>query len=154
MSMTISPNGDALIKPFEAPGGVPVLVGYLCPAGIPTNGWGHTGPEVRVGVAISLAQAITNYRSDKALKAANPINRLVTVPLTQNQFDALGSLVFNIGAGNFQSSTLLRLLNQADYEGAADQFLVWNKGRVNGVLTVLNGLVTRRAAERALFLAA
>lgn len=152
MVMKISSKGDALIQAAEAPGGVAILVGYLCPAGVPTDGWGHTGPEVRVGRAITLQTAQTNYASDKAKKAENPINFLVKVPLNQNQFDALGSLVFNIGQGNFQTSTLLVKLNNADYEGAAAQFPAWNKGRVNGVLQVLPGLVTRRQAEKDLFL--
>ncbi|RQQ37078.1 lysozyme [Burkholderia stagnalis] len=145
--MQISPKGDKLIQASESLR----LVGYFCPAGIPTWGWGHTGPEVRVGQAITMATAQADYASDKASKAEGPINRFVKVPLNQNQFDALGSFVFNVGAGNFQSSTLLRLLNAGDYDGAANQFSVWNKGRVNGALVVLPGLATRRGAEKALF---
>jgi lysozyme len=61
------------------------------------------------------------------------------VPLTQNQFDALVSLVFNIGGGAFRKSTLLKKLNAGDIQGAADQFLVWNKGTVNGKRVVLRG---------------
>jgi lysozyme len=146
--MQISTKGDALIKGEEKL----VLYGYLCPAGIPTNGWGHTGPDVVLGQPITLATACANYADDKARKAEQPINKLVRVKLTQNQFDALGSLVFNIGAGNFAASTLLRKLNASDYTGAAEQILVWNKGRVNGVLEVLPGLVKRRQAEHDLFL--
>lgn len=148
--MQISAKGDALIKGSEKL----ELVGYFCPAGIPTNGWGHTGPEVKVGVAITISTAVANYASDKARKAEQPINQLVKVALSQNQFDALGSLVFNIGTGNFSASTLLRKLNAGDYAGAAEQFLAWNKGRVNGVLQVLPGLVTRRQSEHDLFLTA
>jgi lysozyme len=76
------------------------------------------------------------------------VNKLVVVPLTQNQFDALSSLVFNIGEGGFANSTLLRLLNAGDYEGAANQFLRWNKQK--GV--TLKGLTKRREEERKLFL--
>ena len=76
------------------------------------------------------------------------IYSLVKVDLTQNEFDALVSLIYNIGSGNFKSSTLLRILNQKKYDAAANQFLRWNKagGRV------LAGLTKRREHERELFL--
>lgn len=70
------------------------------------------------------------------------------VPLSQNQFDALVSLVYNIGETAFSNSTLLKKLNAKDYQGAADQFPRWNKGGGQ----VLKGLVRRRADERDLFL--
>ncbi|SAL03172.1 lysozyme [Caballeronia fortuita] len=129
------------------------LVGYLCPAGVPTDGWGHTGPEVRVGRQITLATAQANFDGDLYRKAEQPILNSVKVPLNQNQFDALVSLVFNIGAGNFASSTLLQKLNNRDYAGAAGQFLVWNKVRDPHTkqLVVSNGLSARRAAEKATF---
>ncbi|WP_312069487.1 lysozyme, partial [Acinetobacter sp.] len=76
------------------------------------------------------------------------VNNLVKVPLSQNQFDALVSLTYNIGSTAFKNSTLLKKLNAKDYAGAADQFLRWNKGGGK----VLKGLVRRREAERALFL--
>jgi lysozyme len=68
-------------------------------------------------------------------------------PLNQNQWDALVSFVYNVGAGNFISSTMLKLLNQGDYKGAAGEFPKWvhTNGQINP------GLVRRRAAERALF---
>ena len=75
-----------------------------------------------------------------------PLHRLLG--RRQNQFDALSSLVFNIGEGGFSSSTLLRLLNSKDYEGAANQFPRWNKQKGR----VLNGLTKRRQEERQLFL--
>ena len=62
------------------------------------------------------------------------------------------ALVFNIGAGNLAASTLLRKVNAGDFAGAAEQFLVWDKARVNGVLQPLPGLTRRRRAERALFM--
>ncbi len=77
------------------------------------------------------------------------VNMLVTVPLNQNQFDALVSFTYNVGEGHLESSTLLKLLNQGDYMGAADQFLRWNK--VDG--QIILGLVRRRHKEQALFLA-
>jgi lysozyme len=75
------------------------------------------------------------------------VNRLVTVPITQGQYDALVSFVFNLGRGNLASSTLLRLLNSGDYTGAAEQFPRWNQAAGK----VLQGLVTRRAAEARMF---
>ena len=71
------------------------------------------------------------------------INKNVKVPLNQNQYDALASFIYNVGAGAFRKSTLLRLLNQGDYTGAAGQFQRWNKAGGK----VLRGLTRRRQAE-------
>ncbi|PRP70248.1 muraminidase, partial [Chromobacterium amazonense] len=75
------------------------------------------------------------------------VSRLVKVQLRQNQFDALVSFSYNLGLGSLQNSTLLRLLNQGDYAGAAGQFILWDKAGGK----VLPGLQRRRAAEQALF---
>ncbi len=75
------------------------------------------------------------------------VARLVKVPLTQGQFDALVSFAFNLGAAALAGSTLLRKLNAGDCAGAAAEFGKW----VHADGTVLPGLVTRRARERALF---
>jgi len=113
-----------------------------------TIGYGHTR-GVRKGDTCTEDQATEWLRGD--LKTAEgAVKHLVDVPLTQGQFDALASFVFNCGAGAFGNSTLLRLLNGGDVSGAADQFSRWNKG-ASGPLP---GLVRRRAAERALFLEA
>ena len=72
--------------------------------------------------------------------------------LTQHQFDALVSFVYNCGTGAFLSSTMLRLINYQSYADAADQFLEWVHGEVDGKKVVLPGLVSRRGAERAMFL--
>jgi lysozyme len=111
-----------------------------------TIGVGHTG-GVRPGDRITREQAM-RYLAEDLATAEAAITAAVRVPLTQNRFDALVSLVFNIGAGAFRSSTLLRLLNMGDYAGAAAQFLRWNKagGRE------MPGLTRRRADERDLFL--
>lgn len=92
-------------------------------------------------------QAKSYFKHDLA-KFEKTVNESVTVPINQNQFDALVSLTYNIGSGAFKNSTLLKKLNKGDYQGAADQFLVWNKAGGK----VMKGLVRRREAERALFL--
>jgi lysozyme len=163
-------EGIELIKSFEGiPDGDPSTVNldpYLDPIDIWTIGWGHAvvsgGVMVR-GVAnkalakslfpggITLEQAEALLRGDLVSRTADVL-RLVKVPLSDNQFGALMSFVFNCGAANFGGSTLLKLLNAGNTAGAADQFLVWNKGRKNGVLVELPGLTRRRRAERALFL--
>jgi len=76
----------------------------------------------------------------------------VKVALTQNQFDALVSFVYNLGVEAFRTSTLLRKLNNADYRGAAAEFKRWKNATVNGKLTELAGLVRRRKSEEQLFL--
>lgn len=76
------------------------------------------------------------------------IQRLTKVPLTQSQFDALVSFSFNVGLGNFQSSTLRSKLNRGDYEGASNEFPKWRKAGGK----ILKGLVKRRADEKNLFL--
>lgn len=111
-----------------------------------TIGYGHTHTTEK-GMKITAGQAESLLRKD-ILWVEKAVNKLVVVPLTQNQFDALSSLVFNIGEGAFSTSTLLRLLNAGDYEGAANQFPRWNKQKGR----VLNGLTRRRQEERQLFL--
>ena len=139
--MQISKAGLDLIKQFEGLH----LKAYRCPAGVPTIGYGHTA-------GVAMGQTITQQQADDYLRRdvrqfERAVSRLVSVPLTQGQFDALVSFAFNLGEGALAQSTLLRLLNAGDYAGAAAQFDRWNKagGRV------LPGLVRRRAAERALF---
>lgn len=120
-------------------------VAYLCPAGKWTIGYGHTG-DVKRGDICTPQKAQMLLEADAAT-AARFINEHVEVPLTQNQFDALVSLVFNIGTGNFLKSTMLSLLNMRLYDKAADEFKKWC--HANG--KVLAGLVARRAEEEALF---
>lgn len=136
-----------LIKEFE--GFVPTW--YKCSAGRWTIGYGTTGkptPDQIANEKITKKKA-TEYLIDHVEKrAAAPIELRVKVDLTDNQFGALISLVYNIGSGNFSQSTLLKLLNKKDYEGAADQFQWWRKGGGQ----ILPGLVRRREAEKELFL--
>ncbi len=117
-----------------------------------TIGWGHTG-TARAGMVITEAEAERLLKSDLGwAKAA--VHKEVDVPLSQEQFDALVSLTFNIGGANFARSTVVRRLNAKDYRGAADAFLRWDKQRNKrtGRLEVLKGLVRRRKHERDLFL--
>ena len=121
------------------------LKAYLCPAGVPTIGYGHT-KDVKMGDVITEDVANT-YLLDDTLVAQEAIMKLVRVPLTDNQLGALTSFVFNLGCGALASSTLLKLLNQGKYLEASAQFPRWNKA--NG--QVLVGLSNRRADEMKLF---
>lgn len=141
MIMSISPAGIALIQAHEGLR----LTAYRDPVGIWTIGYGSTG-GVRRGMTITRDQAVLRLYHDVD-DAEATVNNRVTVPLSQSQFDALVSLVFNIGGGAFRKSTLLQKLNAGDYAGAAEEFGRWVKAKGR----VLPGLVTRRAAERALF---
>lgn len=143
--MKISSTGLDLIKRFE--GFEPKA--YLCPAGVLTIGYGSTGKHVTRGQTITQAEATALLAKD-VVRFENAVNKL-GVTLTQNQFDALVAFVYNVGEGSFNASTLVKRLKAGDMVGAAAQFGVWNKARVKGVLTVLNGLTRRRAAEAALF---
>ncbi|OYD80931.1 lysozyme [Azospirillum brasilense] len=141
----IHPDALALVRHFEGL----YLEAYLCPAGAPTIGYGHTA-GVRMGQTITSLQAEVYLRADMA-DAASHVDKLVKVPLTDRQRGALASFVFNLGAGALQTSTLLRLLNQRDYDGAAAEFPKWIYATVNGVKKQLDGLKKRRAAEAKLF---
>lgn len=112
-----------------------------------TVGFGHTGPEVHKGLQITQEQAEAYLRKDVS-RFAEGVDRLVgDTPVTQAQFDAMCSLAYNIGLGNFGKSTVLRKLKEGDAIGAASGFMLWT--RAGG--KELPGLVTRRAAEQALF---
>ncbi|OQS37343.1 lysozyme [Chromobacterium haemolyticum] len=141
--MNISANGIKLIQQFEGLR----LKAYQDAVGVWTIGYGHTGPNVTPGLVITQAQADALLARDLS-RFETGVTRLVQVPLNQNQFDALVSFSYNLGLGSLQNSTLLRLLNQRDYAGAAAQFPRWNKAGGK----VLPGLTRRRAAEQALFL--
>lgn len=116
-----------------------------------TIGWGHT-KNAKPNMTITVAQAEQFLREDLTW-VEDTIDKLIKVPLTQNQHDAVGSLIFNIGGGSFSKSTVLRKLNAGDYRGAADAFLMWNKqrDRATGKMNVLRGLTKRREQERDLF---
>lgn len=136
---------------------------YPDEAGLWTIGFGHLivpgdgfwSPSNPNGIkSITRDEAVQLKLSDMGTAQA-AVNRLVRVPLTENQNVALVSLVFNIGEGNFASSTLLKKLNLGDFDGASLEFARWNKVRdpQTRELVVSNGLTKRRAEETELFLA-
>ncbi len=151
-TMQLSAAGADLIKSFEAcmaEDGPDQYKAYLCPAKVLTIGWGHTNAFGRSFVADDVwtaAECDAAFEADMG-QAETAVRRLVEVELTQGQFDALVSFAYNCGAGNLAGSTLLKLLNQGDYEGAALEFPKWTHG--NG--QILPGLVRRRAAEALMF---
>lgn len=143
--MKLSQRGIDLIKQFEgysskaypdpATGGAPWTIGY------------GTTKGVKPGMVITAQQAEKMLRDDVA-KFESGVSSLISSPTTQGQFDAMVSLAYNIGLGNFGKSTLLKKHNARCYTCAADQFRVWN--RANG--KVMNGLTKRRAAERQVYM--
>jgi lysozyme len=148
--MNISQNCLDLIKKWEGFRSE----AYLDPVGIPTIGYGTirypNRQKVQMGDIISEPEA-EDLMKLECDEFAEVVNRVVAATLNQNQFDALVSFCYNVGAGAFQGSTLLKKLNAGDFTGAAEQFLVWNQGTVNGVKKVIDGLTNRRKDEKALF---
>ena len=124
------------------------LKAYYDQRHIPTIGYGHTGADVFINDTITQEEA-DNLLAIDLHHAESAIYTYVKVALNQNQFDALVSLIYNIGSGAFSTSTVLRLLNANDIDGAADAFLMWDK--TNGAVN--QGLLNRRKAERTYFLA-
>lgn len=120
------------------------LKAYQDTGGVWTIGVGHTGPEVVKGLVITKEKAMQLLAED-LVEAEDAVNRLVKVPLTQGQFDALASFVFNLGEGQFGKSTLLKKLNAGNYDGARNEFKRWvfDAGKVQP------GLVKRRVGEAA-----
>lgn len=151
--MIISDKGLDLIKEFEGylrplkDGG---CIAYKCPAGVWTLGWGCT-KGIKPGMTWTREQATQALRHELA-ECEAAVTRMVTVPINQNQFDALVSFAYNCGIGALGKSTILRRLNKGDVEGAAAAFMAWDRATVNGKRVALRGLTRRRAAERAMFL--
>ena len=139
--METSKTGLDLIKHFEGC----ELYAYKCPAGVWTIGYGHT-KGVEPGMQIT-EQDAEDMLKEELIEYESYINDLVTVGLNQNQFDAMVSWVYNLGAGNLKASTLLKVLNAGDYAGVPEQMLRWNKAGGK----VLEGLTRRRQAEADLF---
>ena len=143
--MKLSQRGIDLIKQFEgysskaypdpATGGAPWTIGY------------GTTKGVKLGMVITAEQAEKMLRDDVA-KFESGVSALLKVPTTQGQFDAMVSLAYNIGLGNFGKSTLLRKHNEKCYSCAAGQFPAWNRAAGK----VMNGLTRRRNAERDVYM--
>lgn len=128
---------------------------YKCPAGLWTVGFGtligdgkSLPPEWNRTFSV---EECTELLKKDLIRKEKGVARLITCPLTQNEFDALISFVYNLGLGCLQRSTLRQKLNRGDKEGAVRSLLKYNKARVNGVLKELRGLTRRRQAEAALF---
>lgn len=147
----ISKAGIDLIREFEGE----VLQVYKCPAGHPTVGIGHL---VTKRDNLKMGDKITKEQSEAFFKAdiehfENAINQSVKVPITQNEFDAIVSLAYNVGANGLRASKSFRFyLNRDRKREFADAMLSFNKAMVRGRLTPLAGLTRRRMAERKLFL--
>lgn len=133
--------GRALIKRAEGLR----LKSYLCPAGVWTVGYGTTGPDIKQGMTITVQQA-EDYLTRDLAKFERDVARLCPVT-TDNQFSALVSFCYNVGAGALEKSTLRRKHNAGDYAGARAEFAKWTRGGGR----VLPGLVTRRADEAELY---
>jgi lysozyme len=146
-NMSYSLAGLALTEKFEADGG-PVLVAYAdkLAMGKPTVGFGHTGPGVVVGATWTYDQCVAALQAD-IMWASRVVNTLVHISLTQGEFDAVTDLVYNIGAGNFATSTMLKLLNDNEIVLAAEEFEKWDKAGGK----VVAGLLRRRTAEKVEF---
>lgn len=144
--MKISNSGILFVKKEEGE----ELEGYVDTRGIPTVGVGHTGfvdgKPVTPGMIINQSQSTQLLRSDLTW-VENTIRSIIKSPLTQNQYDALCSFVFNIGAAAFSRSTVAKLINAEDYKGGADAMLLWKRAGNNPDI-----LLKRRQRERGLFL--
>ena len=150
--MRVSSKGLSLVKKWE--GFYPKA--YLDPVGVWTIGYGTTkwvdGASVKAGQTITQEQALSLLER-QVNEHASTIPQYVQRSLTQSQFDALASFQYNLGkhilAGN---KTLLQALNMGDWVTATQQMLLYNKGRIGGVLQVLRGLDNRRKEEVQLFM--
>ena len=143
--MRIGKSGLVLIKSFEGFEPIP----YICPAGKNTVGYGHVilGSD-RFVYPLTEMQASFILAQDMETRFEPKLNDMLDVDLTQNEFDALCSFIYNLGPTALAGSTLMAKINEGDTDAAADQFLRWN--HIGG--QVSEGLTRRRLAERALFM--
>lgn len=141
--MKINERGREIIKRFEGLR----LDSYRCPAGVATVGWGHTGPDVRIPMTITVGEAERLLDADCARFEAVLSAMLEGCPTSDDEYSAMGSLMFNIGPGRFATSTLLKRHKAGNKVGAANAFLSW----VFGGGKKLPGLIRRREAEKELY---
>lgn len=144
----INNAGLALIQEMEGLR----LYAYQDSVGVWTIGYGHTPSHH--GETVSVERATALLRSDilRAETMVNALTSAIDVSTTDNQFAAMVSLAFNIGTGAFRTSTVIRKHRAGLNVEAADAFLMWNKGHIDGRLVVIPGLDRRRHAERGLYL--
>ena len=141
----INNKGLNLIKEFE---GLKTNA-YRDAANVPTIGYGHT-KGVKEGDSIT--EQFATAMLDKELREYEGyVDQMVNVPLNENQHAALVSFVYNLGPTNLSQSSLLRELNNGNYNRVPSELKRWNKARVKGELTELEGLTRRRQAEADLF---
>lgn len=145
---TMNDAGLDLVKTFEGL----ELTAYEDQGGVATIGYGHTGPDVYSGLRISMPGAEYLLRKDLFAAIDVVATEIGEKPTTSNQFSAMVSLCFNIGAEDFLNSTVLKCHSAGQYPTAAAAFLLWDKVTEHGSLVVSDGLVRRRKAERALYL--
>lgn len=146
--MRASKTGVSIIKKYEGFSAAP----YLCPAGVPTIGYGNTFyPD---GRKVSMSDSkLTEVQATQMLillvdSFSEKVDKLIKTQLNQNQFDSLVSFAYNVGVGNLQKSTLLKKVNtNPNDKSIRDEFLKWNKAGGK----VLNGLVKRRLEESDLY---
>lgn len=142
-----------LIAEFEqGPRGGVALRTYLCPAGVPTIGWGETDPDKAVPGGRCTKEQADQWLLDDLAQRTAQARALLKRHADPHQLGAMVSLAYNIGMANFAKSTVLKAFNRGDLAAAGRAFRLWNKAKVKGVLTDLAGLTRRRAAEEALFL--
>jgi len=146
--MRISNKGLELIKEFEGFRSQP----YLCSAGVPTIGYGSTyykdGRKVSLGDKAISKEEATELLEHTVNSFANGLKGKLEISLSQNQFDALVCLAYNIGLGAFSKSTLLKKINAKDFTSASSEFLKWDIANGKKLL----GLRKRREREQQLFL--
>jgi lysozyme len=141
--MRLDKSGEDLIKTFEGCR----LTAYQDSVGVWTIGYGSTGKHIHQGLTITQTRADSLFDTD-VVWVENAVNGDVTVSLTQNQFNALCSFTYNLGAGALNSSTLLKDLNKGEYQEAADQFPRWDHAGGHEDPALLK----RRNEEREIFL--
>ena len=150
--MKVNKAGIDLIKRWEGFRAKP----YICPAGVPTIGYGTTrypnGRRVTMNDAVITEQKAEEYLMKDVVRFEQAVRARLTVVLNENRFSAMVSLCYNIGSAAFGRSTLLKVVNAAPgAHGIRDEFMRWTKATVNGKKVDLPGLVRRRRDEADLY---